>query len=63
MGMRRDGWVGYYRDPGSRICLGSILLKKSGFRTNKIFQRHLARPYENYVGGHIVRPISNRQPS
>jgi hypothetical protein len=44
-------------------AMGSILLKKSVFPNEQNFPEALARPYENYMGGHIVRSISNLQPS
>jgi hypothetical protein len=51
----------------ARICRHvaflPILLKKSVFPNEQNFPEALARLYENYMGGHIVRSISNRQPS
>jgi hypothetical protein len=38
-------------------------VEKVCFSNEQNFREALARPYENYIGGHIVRPISNRQPS
>jgi hypothetical protein len=40
-----------------------MLLKKSFWGYEQIFTEALVRRSENDVGGHIISPISNRQPS
>jgi hypothetical protein len=42
---------------------GSILLKKSIFSNVQNFPEALVRLSENYMGGHMSSPISNRQAS
>jgi hypothetical protein len=42
---------------------GSILLKKSIFSNGQKFPEALVRLSENYMGGHMSSPISNRQAS
>jgi hypothetical protein len=37
--------------------------KKSVSPNEQNFPEALVRPSENYVGGHMINPISNRQPS
>jgi hypothetical protein len=38
-------------------------LQNSVFANEQNFPEALVRPSENYVGGHMIDPISNRQPS
>jgi hypothetical protein len=40
-----------------------MLLKKSFWGYEQIFTEALVRRSENDVGGHMISPISNRQPS
>jgi hypothetical protein len=47
----------------SRLRFGADTVEKVCFPNQQNFPEALARPYENYIGEHIVRPISNRQPS
>ena len=42
---------------------GSMLLKKSFWGYQQIFTEALVGRSENDVGGHMISPISNRQPS
>jgi hypothetical protein len=42
---------------------GPILLKKSVFADEQNFPEAPVRSSENYMGGHVIYPIFNRQPS
>ncbi|MFY9900361.1 MAG: hypothetical protein WAK67_21590 [Xanthobacteraceae bacterium] len=42
------------------VRFGSMLLKKSVFANEQFFPEALVRSSENYVGGHMINPISNQ---
>jgi hypothetical protein len=45
------------------VRCGSILLKKVFRGVGRIFSEAPVRCHENNVGGHVIGPISNQQPS
>jgi hypothetical protein len=47
----------------SNVCFWPMLLKKSFCGYEQIFSEALVRRSENDVGGHMISPISSRQPS
>jgi hypothetical protein len=55
--------MGHCSTSGWESGLWPIVLQESVFANGRNFPEALVRPYENYVGGHMIDPISNRQPS
>lgn len=45
------------------VALRPMLSKKSFLGVKQNFPEALVRSAENYIGGHMISPISNRQPS
>jgi hypothetical protein len=57
------GVVHHRKKLAAHVGVGSILLKKVFRGVERIFSEALVRQSENDVGGHIISPISNQQPS
>jgi hypothetical protein len=58
--------IGLWRQfaaPNNNVAVGVIVLQNSFLGCVQNFAGALVRSLENYVGGHMINPIFNRQPS